>query len=63
MDPLLEYAFDDQFPHIPPGVQMLADSLSAHRVPYRLDAFDGDHRERMTTIVLPFFSAALARTP
>jgi len=62
----LEYAFDDQFPHIPPGVQMLADSLSAHRVPYRLDAFDGDHRnrmrERMTTIVLPFFSATLART-
>jgi len=38
----LEYAFDDQFPHIPPGVQMLADSLSAHRVPYRPDAFDGD---------------------
>ena len=60
----IDYGFDDQFPHIPPAVQMFVDSLSAHKVSYRLDAYDGDHRNRirarMTRIVLPFFSAVLA---
>jgi S-formylglutathione hydrolase FrmB len=59
----IDYGFDDQFAHIPPTVQMFADSLAKYRVPYRLEAYNGDHRNRirarMTTIVLPFFSAAL----
>jgi S-formylglutathione hydrolase FrmB len=60
----IDYGFDDQFPHIPPGVRMFVDSLAAYRVPHRLEAYEGDHRnrirERMTTIVLPFISAALS---
>ena len=63
----LEYGYDDQFLHIPPAVQMFVDSLTAHRVPYRLDVFDGDHRNRMRArmiaIVLPFFSEFLADAP
>jgi S-formylglutathione hydrolase FrmB len=59
----LDYGFDDQFIHIPPAVRMLADSLGVYHVPYRLDAYVGDHRNqvrtRITTIVLPFFSVAL----
>lgn len=60
----IDYGFDDQFPHIPPSVRMFTDSLSAHKVSFRLDGYAGDHRDRirlrMTRIVLPFFSAALA---
>ncbi len=63
----VDYGFDDQFPHVPPGVRLFVDSLAAYRVPHRLDAYEGDHRnrirERMTTIVLPFISAALATAP
>lgn len=59
----IDYGFDDQFPHIPPTVRMLGDSLAAYKVPYRLEGYLGDHRNRirarMTVIVLPFFSAAL----
>ena len=60
----LDYGFDDQFTHIPPATRLFADSLGAYHIPYRLDAYLGDHRNqiraRMTTIVLPFFSAALS---
>lgn len=60
----LDYGFDDQFIHIPPAVRMLADSFGMYHIPYRLDAYVGDHRNqiraRMTTVVLPFFSAALS---
>jgi S-formylglutathione hydrolase FrmB len=60
----IDYGFDDQFPHIPPSVRILVDSLAAYRVPHRVDAYDGDHRnrirQRMTEIVLPFFSAVLS---
>lgn len=62
----IDYGFEDQFPHIPPGVRMFVDSLAAYGIPHRLDAYLGDHRnrirERMTRIVLPFFSAALSGT-
>jgi S-formylglutathione hydrolase len=60
----IDYGFDDQFPHIPPGARLFVDSLAAYRIPHRLDAYEGDHRnrirERMTTIVLPFFSEVLS---
>ncbi len=60
----LDYGFDDQFAHIPPATRLFADSFGAYHIPYRLDAYLGDHRNqiraRMTTIVLPFFSAALS---
>jgi hypothetical protein len=63
----IDYGFDDQFPHIPPTVRMFADSLAAYRVPHRLEAYIGDHRNRirarMTVIVLPFFSSALSDRP
>jgi hypothetical protein len=57
-------AFDDQFPHIPPSSRMLADTLGELGVPHVFDMYEGDHRsrmrERMTTLVLPFFSEILA---
>ena len=63
----LDYGFDDQFAHIPPATRLFADSLAAYHIPYRLDAYLGDHRNqirvRMTTIVLPFFSASLSDSP
>jgi len=60
----LDSAFDDQFPHIPPSSRMLADSLAELGVPHVFEMYEGDHRsrmrERMTTLVLPFFSEILA---
>jgi hypothetical protein len=59
----MDYGFDDQFPHIPPATRMFSDSLAAYGVPHRLDAYLGDHRNRIAArlggIVLPFFGAVL----
>lgn len=56
-------AFEDEFTHIPPGAQMLADTLAALGVPHVFEMYEGDHRsrmrERMTTLVLPYFSSVL----
>jgi S-formylglutathione hydrolase FrmB len=56
-------AFEDEFSHIPPGARMLADTLAELDVPHMFEMYEGDHRnrmrERMTTLVLPFFSRIL----
>jgi S-formylglutathione hydrolase len=55
--------FDDEFAHIPPSSRMLADTLAELGVPHVFEMYEGDHRsrmrERMTTLVLPFFSEIL----
>ncbi len=53
-----------QFAHIPPATEAFARALQVNRIPFRLDAYDGDHRakvpQRLESIVLPWVSNALA---
>lgn len=60
----LDYGVDEQFAHIPAATLAFARSLAEHRIPHRLEVYDGDHRdrypERLRTRVLPFFGQALA---
>lgn len=56
-------AFEDEFTHIPAGARMLADTLAELEVPHVFEMYEGDHRnrmrERLTTLVLPYFSRLL----
>ena len=59
----LDTVFVDEFAHIPPSTRMLADTLAELGVPHVFEMYEGDHRsrmrERMTTLVLPWFSEML----
>jgi hypothetical protein len=61
----LDFGYDDQFAHIPPSAMAFSRALYDERIPYRLDVYQGDHREkvseRLERIVLPFVSNALER--
>ncbi|HEX2120514.1 MAG TPA: alpha/beta hydrolase-fold protein [Thermoanaerobaculia bacterium] len=61
----IDYGFADKFAHIPVATPAFSRELIAHGVPHVLDAYEGDHRQRvvrrMETIVFPTFSAVLAK--
>ena len=61
----VDFGYDDQFAHIPPSTVEFARALYDNRIPYRLESYDGDHREkvgeRLERIVFPTVAAALAR--
>lgn len=61
----IDYGFSDQFAHIPIATPAFSRELIAQGVPHVLDAYDGDHRqrvvERMEKIMFPMFSAVLER--
>jgi S-formylglutathione hydrolase len=63
----LDTVFEDEYLHIPPGTQMLADTLASLGVPHVFEMYEGDHRnrmrERLTTLVLPWFSEILEGEP
>lgn len=44
----MDLAFDDQFVHIPAGTIAFSDTLTALAVPHVFEAYDGDHRNRMS---------------
>jgi len=54
----MDYGVDEQFAHIQSGVREMAGELSRYGVPFRLDVYQGDHRNRVVTrlreIVFPF---------
>jgi S-formylglutathione hydrolase len=58
-----DYGTQDQFPHIPLGARAFARFLSDHGVDHVVEAYDGDHfnrvRERLVSRALPFVSKAL----
>lgn len=59
----IDYGFSDQFAHIPVATPAFSRVLLDQGVPHVLDAYDGDHRERVVErlekIVFPMFSAVL----
>jgi S-formylglutathione hydrolase len=44
----MDVAFDDQFAHIPPATIAFSAMLTALAVPHVFEAYDGDHRNRMS---------------
>ncbi|HUP45486.1 MAG TPA: alpha/beta fold hydrolase [Thermoanaerobaculia bacterium] len=61
----IEYGFADQFSHIPAASAAFSRELTEHRIPHLLEAYGGDHREkvpeRLERVVLPWVVARLAR--
>lgn len=59
----IDYGAEDEFSHIPLGVQMLSSRLSELGVPHILEVYEGTHGdhvlERIDLRVLPWFSKAL----
>lgn len=59
----MDVAFDDQFTHIPKATIAFSDSLTALEVPHVFEAYEGDHRNRMSERlpgrVLPWVDARL----
>jgi S-formylglutathione hydrolase FrmB len=59
----IDYGAEDEFSHIPLGVQRLSAELSNLGVPHILEVYEGDHgdraRERVETRVLLWFSTQL----
>lgn len=59
----VDTAFTDEFGHIPPAARMFADTLAVLEVPHVFEMYEGDHRnrirERVTELVLPWFSRLL----
>jgi S-formylglutathione hydrolase len=59
----MDVAFSDQFVHIPPATIAFSDTLTALAVPHVFEAYDGDHRNRMSErlpgLVLPWVSRLL----
>lgn len=43
-----DVAFGDQFEHIPPSTIAFSDTLVALGVPHVFEAYEGDHRDRMS---------------
>ncbi len=58
-----DVAFDDQFAHIPRSTIAFSDTLVALEVPHVFEAYEGDHRDRMSERlpgrVLPWIDARL----
>jgi S-formylglutathione hydrolase len=61
----IDVGFDDQWAHIPRTTAAFTRELFEQRIPFTLDAYDGDHRgrvlERMERIVFPFIAETLKR--
>jgi S-formylglutathione hydrolase len=60
----VDVGFGDDFPHIPPTVRALSQTLAELQVPHEYETYVGDHRNRlgarMSTRILPFFGRTLA---
>ena len=60
-----DYGYGDQYAHIPVAARMFAQRLSEARIPYRVEAYDGDHHDhvaqRFESVVLPYIATALDR--
>jgi S-formylglutathione hydrolase len=61
----IDYGYADQFAHIPAASEAFSRELAEHRVPHLIEAYAGDHREkvpeRLEKVVLPWVSARLRR--
>lgn len=63
----MDFGPRDQFEHIPPTVTAFSQELARRGIPHTFEVYPGDHRERigerMTAVVLPYFSRMLAPQP
>jgi S-formylglutathione hydrolase len=63
----MDYGIDDQFAHIPTAAPLFSRVLGELRVPYVLEAYAGNHTnrvaERLEFHILPFLSKALTDAP
>jgi S-formylglutathione hydrolase FrmB len=61
----IDVGFDDQWSHIPGTTAAFTRELFEQRIPFTLDAYDGDHRgrvlERMERIIFPYVAELLER--
>jgi S-formylglutathione hydrolase len=59
----IDYGAEDEFSHIPIGIEALSAELSRLGVPHITEVYEGDHgnhaRERVDTRVLPWFSTQM----
>jgi hypothetical protein len=58
-----DYGYGDQYAHIPVAGRMFAERLAEAHIPFRSEAYDGDHHDhvaqRFEAVVLPFVANAL----
>jgi pimeloyl-ACP methyl ester carboxylesterase len=58
-----DYGYGDQYAHIPVAGRMFGERLAEAHIPFRSEAYDGDHHDhvaqRFENVVLPFVANAL----